>query len=598
MSMQHYLPFLVCTLLLAGCDKDEPATRAADDLYARVPADTAYFFTNTSSADPQLQALIWQQMVVPINHALRTILTAPEFTDNLEGSAEGEDIMRLRDGLLTFLVDIESPQQMEQKTGLAVNGQGLVYALELFPVVSLPVADQSKVDALIAEIMSTLELTTDIVDVDGNAVNAIHSVDKDLPLAVYWASSDEQLTLTVLPDVLAAAILPQVFGAQYPAVPMTAATIAQLDAKYGFNGNGSGFIKPPAIFNVLTDSNSQTAQLLSTLASAGTDDDLQSMVTFLHDPVCTAEMNDLLGRLPQISAGYTRFDRAAYSMRIVSALDQRSNDLVQAILGDAPIGNDPGGLFNMAVNISVGNSIKAMRSLAETALADPFQCAGLQGLNDTAQQLVEASNSPLPPFIGNMTGFALQVADIGEVNLDDANFDVAAMLDRLDASFALYTDNAQMLLGMGQMFLPQLQGVELQPGGEPQVIDVPDTGLLNQPVYAALTEKAIGISYGESSTQGLSALLHGSNVLADAIMTAGVDVPRYNQLINNYMQQAIELQTAAAADDPQAQADLQMAGSLFMYDPEFYQHLGNNFTTVRITADGLVMDSRQDLKFD
>ena len=204
------------------------------------------------------------------------------------------------------------------------------------------------------------------------------------------------------------------------------------------------------------------------------------MLAFVNDPICSAEMNDLLSRVPQISLGLTEFTRQAYNTRVVTALDQRSKDLMQAMLGDAPIGNDPGGLFNMAVNINVGNTIKAMRTLAENSLADPFQCQQMRISTTLPRQIVDAANTPLPPFVGNMTGFAMQVAEIGNISFAEDNFDAAAMLDQLDASFALYTGNAQMLLGMGQMFLPQLNGVDLQPGAEPQPIDVPDMGMLKR----------------------------------------------------------------------------------------------------------------------
>lgn len=593
------LTVLTTMLLLAGCGKDKPGN--ASDPYARVPADTAYFFTNLENVDPELQDFIWEQMVMPINDVLQNLSSETMFPRDLDAELDDEavqQVLQLQEKLLAFLADVDSPQQWAEKTGLATEGQSMIYALELFPVITQPVADQAKLDALILDAVDELQLTADVVDVDGQPVNAVHGDKDDAPISLYWRSSSDQLTTTILPDATAAALLPRVFGEQLPTLPMSAATIRQMNDKHGFSDIGSGFIKPASMFQVLADDGSQTHSMLSALAASSGDDDLKEMLEFTQNPLCVSEMNDLLSRMPQISIGLTEFNRQAYSTRVVTELDQRTQQLVQSMLGDAPIGNDPGGLFNMAMNISVGNSIKAMRSLAEAALADPFQCEPLQDLNATAQELLDAANAPIPPFIGNLTGFAMQVADLGSVNFSAEDFDLAAMLDKLDSSFVLYTDNAEMLLGMGQMFLPQLNGVELEPGAEPQAIDVPDMGMLNQPVYAALTGKAIGISYGANSMAGLSDLLQGSKVMPDALLTAGIDAKRYNQIINDTMQQALSMEPMDEADDPQAYRDLQRTRQMIENNLKYSDNLGQNFTTLRITADGLVLDTRQEYNLD
>jgi len=593
MSTTRFLSLFAVVLLLVACGKDEPdGAVSGDDLYARVPADTAYFISNTENLDPELQTLIWQQMVTPIKETLQNLSGESVYLDEMD-EEEASHVMRLQEKLLAFLDDVDSPEQWSEKTGLANSGQGMVYALELFPVIKQPVVDQARLEALILDAVDELQLTADVVDVDGQPVNAVHGDSEAFPISLYWRSSSNMLTTTLLPDATAAALLPMVFGEQYPTLPLSAATLTQMNEKYGFSNIGSGFFKPSAMFQVLTNDNSQTRAMLAA-AAENDDDDVKDMLAFLQDAACVTEMNDLLNRVPQISLGLTEFSKQAYSTRVVTALDQRTQELVQAMLGDAPIGNDPGGLFNMAMNVSVGKSIKAMRSLAEAALADPFKCDGLQDLNATAQELLDAANSPIPPFIGNMTGFAMQIADIGSVNFSDDNFDLASMLDKLDSSFALYTDNAEMLLGMGQMFLPQLNGVDLQPGAEPQPIDVPDMGMLNQPVYAALTEKAIGISYGANSTAGLSDLLQGSKVMPDALLTAGIDAKRYNQLVNDTLQQALAMESIDETDDPEAYRDLQRTREMMENNLKYSDNLRQNFTTLRITADGLVMDTRQE----
>jgi hypothetical protein len=597
MSKIYTTIFFACLLLLSGCGKDAAETDKTDtDIYARVPADTAFFYTNTEDIDPELQQFAWQQLIVPMRAALESIINEPPFPEDVD-EADVEQFMGMQKTLLGFLNDVETPEQWEEKTGLSKQGQILIYAQELFPVISLPVADQAKLEALILDAVDTVNLTAEVIEVDTIPVNTIHAGDDDIPVKIYWHIAADRFTMSTLPDAHAAAYLGQIFGADYPVLPMTAAAVEQMNQQYGFANTGSGFIKPPAIYNVLADETTQTHAMLAELAANTNDDDLQQMLAFVNDPICSAEMNDLLSRVPQISLGLTEFTRQAYNTRIVTALDQRSKDLMQAMIGDAPIGNDPGGLFNMAVNINVGNTIKAMRTLAENSLADPFQCPQMNAFNDTARQIVEAANTPLPPFVGNMTGFAMQVAEIGNIGFADDNFDAAAMLDQLDASFALYTGNAQMLLGMGQMFLPQLNGVDLQPGAEPQPIDVPDMGMLKRPVYAALTEKAIGISYGDSSTAGLAKMLQGSDAGSDTMLTAGIDVRRYNQLYKDFIQQTMA-STAAEEDDPEAYQQAQSMQKLFEDSSIYTQQFGQSFNTLRINEDGLTLDSSQELNLD
>ena len=116
-------------------------------------------------------------------------------------------------------------------------------------------------------------------------------------------------------------------------------------------------------------------------------------------------------------------------------------------------------------------------------------------------------------------------------------------------------------------------------------------------MYAALTEKAIGISYGDSSTAGLAKMLQGSDAGSDTMLTAGIDVRRYNQLYKNFIQQTMA-STAAEEDDPEAYQQAQSMQKLFEDSSIYTQQFGQSFNTLRITENGLTLDSSQELNLD
>ena len=81
---------------------------------------------------------------------------SPRFPEDVD-EADVEQFMGMQKKLLAFLNDVETPEQWEDKTGLSTQGQILIYAQELFPVISLPVADQAKLEALILDAVDALQ---------------------------------------------------------------------------------------------------------------------------------------------------------------------------------------------------------------------------------------------------------------------------------------------------------------------------------------------------------------------------------------------------------------------------------------------------------
>jgi hypothetical protein len=90
-------------------------------------------------------------------------------------------------------------------------------------------------------------------------------------------------------------------------------------------------------------------------------------------------------------------------------------------------------------------------------------------------------------------------------------------------------------------------------------------------------------------------MLAGRNAVADTLLTAGIDAQRYHQLLNDAMQQAMELESAEVADDPEAYQDLQRTQEMLRKNLQYIDNLGQNFSSLRITEDGLVLDTRQEL---
>lgn len=251
-----------------------------------------------------------------------------------------------------------------------------------------------------------------------------------------------------------------------------------------------------------------------------------------------------------------------------------------------PIGQTPVGLRSGETTVLSGGiafDLVAARDFAREVVAgwvdSPPQCGLFAEIASNASGWQQALNQPIPPVVTNIRGFRFNLSQLdlqGGMNVDNAA-----------GTLALFVRNPQMLLGMAQMFSPELAALELKVNGEPQPLPA---GLIpnmpNLPAFIALGDAAIGLAVGEGEKDGLPSAL-ASQESDSAIMGYTIDIAGYGQLMEKMMAMVAENSEDDIDEDELPPAD-------------FMSRLGEYYDEssifVNLTSQGIVISSSTTMK--
>ncbi len=572
---------LICGILVTGLvacgdqSSDQPdapsssESASAANMLERVPADTPYLFVNTQGMSDELYDHYMQQYA-------GTFDMMSNLLDDVELEEDGDDseeALAFMSKFYTLLSDIDSSDSLRNKIGISPNGLSTFYGAGIFPVMSIQVVDANKVSDTINNLISddSGNNSSQNMDVDGISVNKL--VFAEDHLAFYWSVGSQAATFSVLPIQLESSYLNQIFGDARPDNAYNMSQITDMNGEYGFSNYGSGFVDFTRIFDQLTSADTpEGASFAAMLQEEGNN--------FLDDPVCVSETRSLLDNAPRMYFGITEMSTTEMGMRSILNLASDLRSGLAGVVGNAPIGNDPGTPMNFGVNLNLAGLRDFIANESNSVLESPFSCSHLDGLNEAAQQMNAGVNQPMLPMIGNINGFRLSLA-----NLDLDNMDPTApeqIAQSLSGHMVLYTAQPNMLIGLGQMTLPFLAGMDLEPGGDPQLLDttfIPgDIG----PAYLAVSDAAIGLSVGDQQEAGLTSLLSAASDSEPVLFNFGMDYKLYSQFLNM-------LEGVADSTDEVSENDEQFREMMQQLSAT-YENLGYTFTKVLVNDQGVVMD--------
>ena len=99
---------------------------------------------------------------------------------------------------------------------------------------------------------------------------------------------------------------------------------------------------------------------------------------------------------------------------------------------------------------------------------------------------------------------------------------------------------------MGAMFSPELAALNLQPGGDPVALDLPQLQSMGISAFAALADDALAISVGEDAASKVETVLVADAVDPSPFMSFSMDAARYY----SFMGDAIAAGEAGGEDMP------------------------------------------------
>lgn len=534
----------------AGATSEQTATAlnraaAASPLLSYVPADTPYFAVNPQPMPALMTDLIWQQIDSSLSIGDEAMKRAQRKPASASKSKLAEAWQEVFAGKLN--------RAGFEELGLAPGDYYAIYGVGVLPVARVSLTDADKLLATIDDFAERAELELSSQQLGpyqyyllGEAFAAqlgkAHAeaeleingqpIDVEDEVRLLIAVGDGQLVVSALPDEPAESLLRQVIGVDKPNRPLTAAAVRTLNREFDFGPYGTALFDTTRIAeHVLQDDTPQA------LAWFG---DLREDVS----PACRDEVIAMTKIAPRAVAGYgeisdDRFESlAVFELRddIAAAVEQITLDIPAAAAGD---------LFGLSVGFDLLKAKQFVLDRLAAIEASPFACERFADLNNT-DELRQTLSQPIPPFISTIKGLSLSVGGL-EFGPDGDPVDGKGLA-------MVMMENPQLILGMGQMFVPELAQVDVPSDGTPVELPLASLAVAGvPPLHLAMTDAGIGLAIGKDQANQLGDFVDMDQAAEGTLLSFGYDVKAFT-----------ELQLASARKELDSNPDLGEEGDLML----------------------------------
>lgn len=530
-------------LLVAGCGRDDdqqPAVSIPDidedvksSLFDRIDADSAYLFANLEPLPEELSNQFWA-----------TLAPMAESNRKQYEAMDEEFDHPMLSVLLRELMEIDGRDAFEAR-GLHGNGFWAVHALSLYPVIHWQLSDPEAFSATLERVAADAEMELPWRGIDDEQVLWIDLGEFGLALH----HDDQFLSVALVPDDMS--FLRRVADLDRPAQAYDPDDLARFNRERDYLPQTSGFVEYSLLLERLLDDDDELTAPARLTAG---------MQDLIADPACSAELNALIDRFPRLSIGYHHLGRNEIGTTMRFETDRELGQRL-AQIADSPVRleGDPAAMFSGGVAFNIVAARDFARETISGWVDNPPQCNLFSGIREHAGEWQLAVNRPIPPMVTNLQGMRLSVDDLqfGEMmNVTDAS-----------ASLAVFMRNPQMILGMAQMFSPELAELGLQPGGDPQPL--PAGMVPNMPgvdAWIAMGDNSLGLALGEEQKDRLRGLLEPGQA-DSAILHFGVDFAAYTRLMEQMM-----AQTRAQLDELDADIEMPYDDDTFAAFGEVYDY--------------------------
>lgn len=253
------------------------------------------------------------------------------------------------------------------------------------------------------------------------------------------------------------------------------------------------------------------------------------------DPACQSELAALASLMPRMSFGLPRLDEremtatarleteSGFGRRLARLTDTPANvDLSETRLLTA----------GMALNLVAARDFG--REVVGGWVTTPPQCPLFEGIRNQAADWQLALNRPIPPIVTNIHGFRLDLSRLELAASDDAMATTAPSVSDASGTLTVLMRNPQMLVGMAQMFSPELAGLDLRPGGEPQRLPA---GLMPNfseiETWIALGSGAIGLGAGSEGRERLTQAVRSGNGDSSLLFGYSLNMAAYAEMMSS-----------------------------------------------------------------
>lgn len=565
------------SLTLASCSQEGGMSAANTDnaLLAYIPENTPYMAANLEPVPAEVIQAMFMRLQPALDAVQAELAQArSELSQTTDTANTGEAIAL---AVLNELDGNLNPAGLES-LGFSMKAHQAFYGMGVFPVVRVSLANAQALRGTISRIEANSGVAFPVEEFQGQSYwrlaedNGDGDVEGGVYLAIIEDGNNAHLAFSVFPSEAEAELLPAFLGQVMPGNDSAARQLATINQEYGYTSYGTGFLDFQRVFDEITDPES--------LLHRSFDSEGSNRLRDL-DEVCRVEIGELIDRAPRMVAGTTEMTANALGIQYrLELADDLASDLASLVANVPPVPAATARLLELSLGIRIGAARDFLITKATELSTRPFECESLKNINTQASEALVKLNYPMPPLVNNFLGLRASLSEMPE---DQGDMATARGI------FALHMDKPEMVVGMAQMFLPQMADIELTRGAAP--VALPQSLLPMQGVtaYAAMSDKALGLAVGPGEESRLSDFLASQTKGNGSFFSVNYDMASYMDRMDDITDDLI---SAGAFDNYDGDMDYNHDSEVEKaFRNAFRNMAGRNHLELTFDQDGFAIDN-------
>jgi hypothetical protein len=505
---------------LVACQGD--VAPESEQLLQYIPAETPYVMAYTKPLSDDLMDKFEPVMDKTMSGYQRILrYKVSEYLVELSSEEGGADKAKQLQEFVDELTSLMSVQGLRD-AGIDRDSVFAIYGDGLLPVFRVELSDRDKFEAAVSRLESKATQKFQVGTAGGESYRYY-----DIEEARFVvATPGDSAVITIVPTTYSDDRVARALGIKKPQNNVVKG-LGEIRKAYDFTDHFVGFV----------DVEKLAASFLGD--PSGLNKELLLLVE--HDPEeltaeCRAEFAELASVAPRMVVGYTDVNNDYLASEMVVEL----RDDIAAGLATLPtavpgLGADLGGLLTFGFSLDP----MAARSFFEARLdameADPFECADLAELQAGIAQGRQALAQPIPPVVYNFSGMLAHINDVQGMDLGTQK-----PPESVDASFLFAFENAQDLVNMASMMVPQVAEMNLLPDGKARALDLPQLAEIADKAFVALSKVGLSVAVGEGSAESSEAMLVADVETPPPFVSFSMDSKRYFDFLGDAIMQGGE----------------------------------------------------------
>ena len=570
--MNHFFRTVVgvCAagVVLASCRAD--VAPESEQLLQYIPAESPYVMALTKPLPDDLMDK-FEPVVDKTLSGYERILrykvseVLVELSEEEGGAEKAKQLQELVDEFAS-LMSVQGLRDagIDRDSVFAIYGDGLL------PVFRVELSDRDKFDAAVARLETKSPEKFQVGTVGGESYRYY-----DIEEARFVvATPGDSAVITIVPATYSDERLAVVLGIEKPRKNV-AESLGEIRKSYDFTDHFVGFVDVEKLAaSFLGDPSGLNKELLRIAE---------------HDPEklteeCRAEFAELASVAPRVVVGYTNGNTSFLDTQMVVELREDIASGLATLPTAVPgLGADFGGLLSFGFSLDPMAARNFFEARLDAMEAAPFECAELGELQAGVAQGRQALAQPLPPVVYNFGGMLAHISDIQGMDLGTQK-----PPESVDASFLVAFKNAQDLVNMASMMVPQVAEMNLLPDGKARALDLPQLAEIADKAFVALSKAGLSMAVGEGSAENSEAMLVADVETPPPFVSFSIDSKRYYKFIGEALMQESE----AEGEESQPLAMRTAMRDVMVSSGELYERVSVN---VHLTKRGVEIGSRMTL---